>query len=1118
MAKNEQLIVYKASAGTGKTYTLACRFVALLLRDETPDLKSILAVTFTNKATTEMKDRIIEFLYNIANHPEASANEIEKTNEFIVKAHRKALSATEMQDRADKALKYLVHHYEEFKVSTIDSFLQVLLSGAAKELGLSANFKVEIGDNDVIEQAIDNLMRQLPERNSEDPVFTKIKDFCVSQIGEQKNWDISRELKNLARELFNEPYLENEQGITAALGKDWLKNYKEALKNGSYEFERCLTEAEDCLQVIEKDFLRNGKYFEELSRGPIITNQLINNVKGLVEKEKIPEKQDLSPTLLNWVDKSIDINEAKIMKKGTQQEYAERAREVLCRLYDAYTGLCRYYNSLEATKKNLNALDLLGSINKEIGKINKETNHFMLSKTPMLLKNMMRGEDASFVLERIGTQLRHIMIDEFQDTSNMQWSNFSPLVDELTSGGNTDRSALLIGDIKQSIYRWRGGNWNIMNQKAADGQIESLDTNFRSKRVVTTFNNAFFEEANHIIGEDNHWTKGAKQIYEGAKVATPANAKFDNGYVRLCMINKAEKGKSGTTGSTSDSNDAIKSTNFALMDLFTQINKLHREGKVNYSDMCILVRSNTEANKIIEFHQGNQNDEAVKDIKLISDESFKLGSSTDVQLLMNALKVIDDPTNNTAEAAIYQAVTESSAIPEGILSKRLSWWKEMEGVRLNDLKQLPLYELIEKLMVCLGLNHSTQSIYLSTLLDLTLKYLDDHTANLSDYLTYWDEVLQNKAISAGTPNGVHIQTIHKSKGLQAHTILIPFCSWELGLKTGGTVVNTFWKKAKEAPFDAANLPVQPLDLNNNLYNSCYQEEYIEEIQERNIENFNMLYVAFTRAEANLLIWADSPSKTAIERIEKKSEPFTYQKVNELLFEVSGKLTWDAQKDEEGADGAITYTEKILGTIEPGKEKSQKEATRIGKAVDESHTIHMDFYCGKQEVKFRQSNESKEYIKSEEEQRTNDYVKEGNLLHKIYSEIASVEDTENILEGFKRGGIINEDEKQNIKAIIEKGWQNETSVQWFDKSWTLFRECAILEKDQDGNVQTHRPDRVMMNADQTETIVVDFKFGKPKEEHHTQVSRYIQLLQNMNYKNVHGYLWYVRTNQIEDINL
>ena len=476
------LTVYKASAGSGKTFTLATEYIRLIVENPT-NYRNILAVTFTNKATEEMKMRILSQLYGIWKGLPESDNYLQVIVEKTVYAPKL------IRERAGQGLSNLLHNYNYFRVETIDTFFQSVLRNMARELDLTTNLKIGLNDVQVEELAVDQLIADL---STTDVMLQWILKYIMESISDEKSWNVISQIKRFGRTIFNNEYKEVSQALEQKMEEKGF-------------FERYTTQLREIRKAAEERMILIGEsFFDTLEGEGLSIDDLSNKNRGIAGFFLKLQKGVFDPSIENaTVANCLGNPEKWCAKTHPQRDFILSLAEgvlgdILRYAVEERSRQWKLYKSADLTLRHLNQLRLLGSIEKKVRELNENNNRFLLSDTQQLLHALIEGSDSPFIFEKIGTQLEHVMIDEFQDTSTVQWQNFRVLLDEAMSheGG----SNLIVGDVKQSIYRWRSGDWRLLNdieQQFRQQQIETipLKKNYRSERNVITFNNHFFSHA-----------------------------------------------------------------------------------------------------------------------------------------------------------------------------------------------------------------------------------------------------------------------------------------------------------------------------------------------------------------------------------------------------------------------------------------------------------------------------------------------------------------------------------------------------------------------------------------------------------------------------------------------
>lgn len=1052
---NGNLTVYKASAGSGKTFTLATRCIALLLAAPASSYRHILAVTFTNKATAEMKERILGQLFGLSRGLPSSADYLD-----TIRPALPGLGDEEIRRRAADVLHRIVHDYDRFRVTTIDSFFQGVVTNMAHELGLSANFRVDINDTDVIDQAVDRLMAGLQPNTA---VLRWVIGYIRERIDDNRRWDITREVKRLARNLLRERYLMLENRLRDALSDDeHLNGFRRKLRE---QDEAAADHMESAARYLEEAMEERGLGFDAFSRGTALATYLRKLADGVPDAPTATVEAYLSAPE-KWLRKADQ-------KRPELVAACEELRGILETVENFRREYAQAHSNYVLTTANLGPLRLLGEIGRELTQINEEANRFMLAKVPILLNRLIGSDDAPFVFEKAGTTFLHVMIDEFQDTSTLQWRNFKTLLLENMSAGN---SCLLVGDVKQSIYRFRGGDWGILAGIRKEFprhpvDVQELTTNYRSQRRVIDFNNRFFARAAAILDELSP-TEGDDRIATlYADVAQRCAADGDGGYVR---VHFTDRRAGGDVGRPAD--------DLRMDDLEAQVRSLHAAG-LPYSAMAVLVRWNKEAAALIDRFATD-----CPDVPLVSDEAFLLAASEAVQLLVHAMRYLADPTDTIALAFVARHSSAAAADWAACEGDHPAALADTEFISRREILQtLPLYELQEELIRLFGLDRRPgQAAYLMAYLDQVLAFLDDNPSDIRLFLEHWTDVLSGRSIPAAEVEGLRVLTIHKSKGLQFHTVLLPFCDWAIERDRPDDLL---WCEPAEAPYD--ELPLVPVPTRAMARDSIYAADYEHEHFQRRIENLNLLYVAFTRAEKNLLVWTKG-----------YANPKGTSTICDLI-----KKTLGEELDDTFESGVPVST--------VGGRTRTDDGNRL---TTRPEPLGIGFHTYPSRVAFRQSNRSQEFLAQagDPDRRQGEYIGQGILLHKIFSALDTAADVDRVLDSFEAEGLLGEQiRKDSLRHLICRRLSSPQTAPWFDGSWQLFREVAILSRDAGDRLLVRRPDRVMVRGN--ETVVVDFKFGKPREEHDAQVREYLGLLSDMGRSSPRGFLWYVFTNTVVEVN-
>ena len=1112
----EHLTVYRASAGSGKTFTLAVEYISLLVKDP-ENYQHILAVTFTNKATQEMKMRILSQLYGIANSLQSSQQYFNKVKE------KTNMPDAVIRNNARAALTLLIHRYNNFRILTIDAFFQQVLRNLAHELGQTANLRVDLNNEEITEKAVDQMIESLEKGQ---PVLQWISTYINNSIEDDNGWNIIGKIKTFGTNIFKDFYKAHEANLKEQLSNaDDFKVYETTLRKRRNDIRKTFnSKAKSILNEIKNANLdipsnyRSGlyKYLTDSAIAPL-TNKPLK--AGVLKANESPQ---------NWTSSKC----TKADKQQIQTLAAEVLSAQLSELIAYNNDNWNEFQSIQLTLSHLSELRLLHAIADAVDNLTKDTNRFMLSNTQALLKELIADSDTPFIFERIGARLKHVMIDEFQDTSTIQWQNFQVLLANCMAQELSQN--LIVGDIKQSVYRWRQGDWGILNniEKSFAHQkirLETLDYNYRSEKRIIDFNNAFWEQcvantAKEVAQDDAEKAEIVQKAYED--VAQKTHKTTENGFVKISLYpSKSMK-------------EAV------LEELIETIKELFNNGYggKNQSKIAILVRSKSNIQDIVNALLQSFGNE----INIVSDEAFRLDASLSVNIIVSAMHLLTHPDDVLTRGKLVKlynqevlkkpltdtdllvSINESNNIDTKNIDKkeRRKLATEQQMAKLNSqlppeyvanrelLLGLPIVDLVDKLFMLFGLDQlEGQSSYICTLYDTLNDFLKDHTADIDDFINEWENSLSSKTIQSDEIEGIRIMTIHKSKGLEFDNVIIPFCNWEMEKK------GTLWCETKNKPAPYNKLPLLPIDFSRDkLIGTVFEDDYKEEHFQNIVDNLNLLYVAFTRASKNLFVFGLRQGKTTLDNIAKGTPPGNRSYAIELaLRQVSEQLQGSSLSfpDDIGSEIHFEY-----GTLVPEThEKEHAVADNPFLIKPDKHIVSIATYP--QAATFKQSNKSIEFVKGEDvdpSDRTR-YIKIGNVLHQLFSTIYTTADIPTRLNELEQQGIIYNDEitSAQLRTRIEDAITNPQVQEWFSKRWQLYNDCTILEYNKDTNeMEEHRPDRVM--TDGKEFVVVDFKFGKEREEYKKQVQQYMEILIRMGHKKVSGYLWYVVKNNVVEVKI
>jgi len=819
--------IYNASAGSGKTHTLVKEYLKIALRNS-KNFKNILAITFTNKAVNEMKERILGSLFDFG------LDELPKKSEGLFQELLLELdiSATDLKSKSEETLKDILHNYAYFDVSTIDKFTYRVIRTFAKDLKLPQNFEPVVEIDLLLEEAVSRVV----QKAGADEKLTKVLiDFALEKIEDDRSWDITFDLNKIGKLLFNENHSGNLEIVSAKKMEDFLVLKKVVSEKISSLEKEMANSAFEMLGTISMNGLKfddfSGGYFPKLMQKISEKNFNVDFDKAWVKKF------DSAPLYPKRVS-----GENKILLDGLQQEFSLGLESIQNNL-PAYLFLKNSY-------RNIVPLTVLSAIQQEVDQIGKERDQIPIFKFNQIISKEIKDQPAPFIYERLGEKYRHYFIDEFQDTSTTQWNNLEPLIDNaLASEGG---SLFLVGDAKQAIYRWRGGRaeqlLNLANENknpfVAIPQTKNLPVNYRSHYEIVKFNNDFFTWSSSFL---------ENQVYqdlfrEGNKQET--NPK-KGGLVQLSFIEK-ESGK--------DTDELY------CEQVFLTIEEV-RLKNYPFKDITILVRSNSKGVVLADYL-------TKRNVPLISSESLLLNSSPEVRFLINLLHFSSGFQEPEVAYEVLSFLSSGKTDRHRFIYDNLDnlngFLSDEYSFSLGRLERISVFDSFEYAIKQFDLV-PTSDAYITFLMDFVLEVEQKEGAGAQSFLAYWEKKKEKLAIvSSENIDAIRIMTIHKAKGLEFPIVILPFANEQIYKRQD---------KKMWAPADTKDLNgFDRVLLNEKEEISSYGNEasliFKEEKQKMQLDSLNVLYVAFTRAVKVLFVISEKKAgKTAVQKIDRYSDLF-----------------------------------------------------------------------------------------------------------------------------------------------------------------------------------------------------------------------------------------------------
>ena len=1043
--KKAAFTLYDASAGSGKTYTLTKEYLKILFLANGDDAyKRILAITFTNKAVEEMKSRIVDSLYEFSKD-----NTSTKAFAFLKNLSLETgLSIATLKDKSKAIIKSIIHNYAAFSISTIDKFTHNVIRSFAQDLNLPPNFEVSLDTDSLLQEAVDVVISKV----GEDPNLTQLLiDFTKDKTDEDKNWDISKELFEVSKLLVNE---NNANEINEFQDKSFedFTHIKNVLKTKIHYFqEENKIIISKCFDIIEKKGISLNSFTRKTF--PNHLEKIAENTLAVKENYKYQSFEDIT-----------------ILKNAQDRDAIETiSDEVLSLLQKCYYNISKiaFY---EAFLQNINPLSLLNTINLEFKKIQEEQNILSISDFNTIIFNEIQNQPAPFIYERLGEKYRHFFIDEFQDTSVMQWQNLIPLIDNaLSSEDNGIRGSLmLVGDPKQSIYRWRGGKAeqfialskeevNPFSNK--DKATIQLDTNYRSYEEIVLFNNAFFSFLSSKFENEDY-----QKLYSEHSYQKPNDKK--GGYVNISFIDTKEEDSYNTD--EEDKEYSLK-TKLYLEKTYQTINEVLDKG-FEYRDIVLLTRKKADGVHLANFL-------TERNIPILSSETLLIQNATGVKLILDVLRYLKNNKDQEAKARMLYFVAKYNQkelpIHDFIIATKDLSERELETylnkihipISFKNCKKKSLYEAVE-IIVTTFIKEKANTSYVQYFLDLVLERDIKTQSGISDFISYWEKVGFKKSIpSPEGNNAVRIMTIHKSKGLEFPVVIYPFA--EESFSTNNR--NKLWIDFDEdegIQFPKA-LVNQKKDVSS--YGNKAKQTYEEKTQEETLDIINVLYVTLTRAEEQLYIISNHLTNKSGLPNNLSSYFIEFLQLNHKYEE--GKLEYEfCQANKNSINTAFNETQKTIQLV-----SERLENTKIKIAQKEALMWNTEQQLA---------------------------IEFGNLLHEILAEIRTKEDIAKTLERAIENGLILVNQKAEIQEKLHEIVNHPDVKDFFDAEGFILNEQTIIKKGL-GNL---KPDKVIIK--ENNAYLLDYKTGEKLEKHKKQVLDYALVLEEMNYIVVKKVLVYI----------
>jgi ATP-dependent exoDNAse (exonuclease V) beta subunit len=1040
--------------------------------------KHILAVTFTNKATSEMKERILRDLYSLS----------KGENEPMLKllSAECVLNGEEVILNAKKALSLILHDYDRFSVSTIDSFFQSVLRSFARESGLYGSYEIDLDQAAVLAEASDRLLLSV---ENDHELRDWLLQMAETQLEDGKNWQIKEKISELGKEL-NKPLFNDyrlHQG-TLAQERAKLKQFNTELIKVKKWFEsECRKMGDEGLSLMQKHglTLNDFKY-----KGSSFANAF-NKLKNFKGGELL-----LGVRFANAPDNIDAWPSAKENRAAVEACYNSGLNELVKRVIEFEANNSQRYYTASEIYKNIYALGVLTTLAINVREVGLENNSLLLSESDSLLHGIIGHNDAPFIYEKAGNYYHYFMIDEFQDTSVIQWENFKPLVVNSLAENNPN---LVVGDVKQSIYRWRNSDWQLLGSRIKDelqtfGVIEkNLDSNWRSRENVVEFNNHFFGNAATML--QNRYNS---IVETGSSAENPFSSIILDAFKDVEQ--KAASNKEGGKVSIQliESESSAEYRVGTINQLINQIEKLQDEG-IKASEIAILVRKNSQGNEIANAllsHRKNRGDKRYN-FEVISDDSLYLASSVSVRFLTSMLKFVVAPWDKVVKSAslfqferyilpflggkVDDRDSNNSFFSHGIEADYFPFFAEGSSNAISKRwATLSIIDLENELEQRYHLDKLPgEQASLQAFRDVIIDFSKKEGGNLHKFIEWWSENGNRLKVQTSVErDAIRILSIHKSKGLEFPIVMIPFCDWSF--EPDARKGNILWCKADSTVFDG--FPVLPVNFSKILQKTVFADSYFTEMMLSHIDNLNLLYVAFTRAVDGLFVFAE-----ATEKGNTVSSLF-----NDIFVNVAGQTILQQSNEKQFSTGELRHDG---ATVKKGNEINLSESIELKQQLADSLKLHKNYDGFFEEGSDYKANR----------------INEGKLMHELLSLIDTRSDVSLAVRRLISDGKLDAEKTLETIEKLEELLQNPVVESWFDGSFKVLNETPILSPGYD----IKRPDRVMVQDN--EAIVVDYKTTAiVSESHRRQVENYVSKIGEMGFTKVEGYVWYLNSNRLLNI--
>lgn len=1050
--------VLSASAGSGKTFRLAYKFIhdTIGYSYSKPYLyRAILAVTFTNKATEQMKSRILAELHTLSSHPDRS--------KYMSLLRRDlGLSDQEIIKRAQVVQQRILHDYSRFTVLTIDKFFQRILRSFLKELNYDLSYNIELDEKAILAKGVDMLIEDI---SKDEDLLQWIEEYTQDALDDNKSWDIRKNINDFGVTIFD---AQSRSAIGNKLSKDTLRNIVRSLQQRVAKIRAEQTAlGQKALNMMADAGVSPDDYMNKSGGFMAIFINAANGCRyGKNGKE---DGVYVTPSRLKYT-----LSPEGWSKDSSAQALAPSLHPLLVRICELESEVQEPHKTAHLIKSTYRSYGVLKDLNDRINLYCKQENLMLLSQTKYILSRFIEDNDAPFIYEKMGNRFERFMIDEFQDTSLIEWRNFVPLLRNAMAQSD-DESVLIVGDVKQSIYRWRGGDWRILKSGIAEAlgenntSVEPMKINYRSLGQIVRFNNDIIQ---HIIKCDNEHLNSA---LDAAVDENSISEECRDGLQNMLIDAYDERSRNDEglpegeysfgqqVGRRSDKSGYVRVEHFDDQPDFIDCIESAVARGYKYSDMMILCRTGDDSVKVaktlMDYKRRNNT------FNIMTQDSLVIGRASVSGFIISVMRLSQDSNDRISLALMNEYLGRDYDAPA----------EESDQRFFAAISSLSPEQAFERIVMEYRLNARCEELaYLQAIHEQIISFCSSRSADLQLFLKMWDEKGSSLKLEVeGGSDTIELITIHKAKGLEKKIVIIPYCDWSLTPKSN----NLVWA----AP-DKQDGQLQDIDTFPVLYSekwmeqSAFSEGYYRELVYSHVESINLLYVALTRACEELYVFI--PNKNDKNKV--------------------GPLLWSVVESDSNGVKSLDGKRVEFGKMDAPALDADDDDKGKSVMIAEYPTF---------EQQIRLSLPSQRYF--EDESHSQKARNLGITMHTVLSQAKCRQD---VLQGItqqQQNGALSAEDASSLQRIIEREFERDLVGEWFGEWDDVRTENDILSSH---IVGTRRPDRVMISGDRA--VVVDYKFGQARSATHSrQVATYMQLLRDMGYRQVEGYVWYLSIGDI-----